>query len=92
MSFPDYDAALHHALHLCGVQSDYWDIFGHQRYATQPTKIAILSALGIDCTNQQTLEQSIDARLLSVVSRVLPPCVVAGASGTIELHVPVGNQ
>jgi 4-alpha-glucanotransferase len=92
MAFHDYDAALHRALELCGVHPDYWDIFGHQRYAPQQTKIAILSALGIDCTSQQTLEQSIDARLLSVVSRVLPPCAVVGAAGTVELHVPIENQ
>src|SRR5271165_2896256 len=92
MSFPDYDAALHRALELCGVQPDYWDIFGHQRFATQQTKIAILNALGIDCTSQQTLEQSIDAKLLSVASRVLPPCAVVGSSGTIELHVPMENH
>ena len=92
MSFHDYDAALHRALELYGVQPDYWDIFGHQRYATQQPKIAILSALGIDCANQQTLEQSIDARMLSVVGRVLPPCAVVGASGTVDLHVPIENQ
>jgi len=92
MPYPSYDAALHHALELCGVQPDYWDIFGHQRHATQQTKIAILSALGVDCTDQQTLEQSIDARLLAVVSRVLPPCAVVGTSGSVDLHVPAGNQ
>ena len=92
MSFPDYDAALHRALEICGVQPDYWDIFGHQRYATHQTKIAILSALGIDCANQWSLEHSIDERLLSVVSHVLPPCAVVGAFGTVDLHVPLENQ
>jgi hypothetical protein len=92
MSFHDYDAALHRALELCGIQADYWDIFGHQRYATRETKIAILTALGIDCTSQQTLEQSIDAKLLAVVGRVLPPCAVVGVSGTVDLHVPIENQ
>jgi 4-alpha-glucanotransferase len=92
MSFPDYAAALHHALQLCGVQADYWDIFGHQRYASEQTKIAILSALGINCTSQQTLEHSIDARLLSVVGRALPPCAVVSSYGTVDLHVPIENQ
>ncbi len=92
MSFHDYDAALHRALELCGVQPDYWDIFGHQRYATQETKTAILGALGIDCTTQQTLEQSIENRLLSKVTLVLPPCAVVGASGTVDLHVPIENR
>ncbi len=41
MFFPDYDAALHYALQLCGVQSEYWDIFGHQRFASHQTKAAI---------------------------------------------------
>ena len=92
MAFPNYDAALHRALELCGVQAEYWDIFGKQRFATPQTKTAVLSALGIDCSNQQTLEQSIDARLATVTSRVLPPCAVVGASGAIELHVPIENQ
>ena len=92
MHFPDYDAALHRALELCGVQAGYWDIFGHQRFASHQTKAAILGALGIDCSNQETLERCIDARLLSMAGRVLPPCAVVGASGSIDLHVPVENQ
>ncbi len=92
MFFNDYDAALNRALELCGVQTDYWDIFGHQRYATQETKAAILGALGMNCNDQQSLEQSIDGRLLSAVSRVLPPCAVVGAAGTVHLHVPIENQ
>src|SRR5579872_3724567 len=92
MSFPNYDDALHRALELCGVQAEYWDIFGHQRHASHQTKTAILGVLGIDCTNQETLERSIDARVLSVVSRVLPPCAVVDVSGTVDLHVPIENQ
>ncbi len=92
MSFPNYDAALHRALELCGVQAEYWDIFGKQRFAPHQTKTAILGALGIDCSNQQSLERSIDARVVAVASRVLPPCAVVGASGAIELHVPIENQ
>jgi 4-alpha-glucanotransferase len=92
MSFPNYDTALHHAMELCGVQSDYWDIFGHQRYASHQTKAAILGALGIDCSNQETLERSMDERLLRITSRVLPPCAVVGPGGTIDLHAPVENQ
>ena len=92
MPFPNYDAALYRALELCGVQSEYWDIFGQQRHASHQTKTSILSALGIDCSNQQTLEASIDARLLSLVSHVLPPCAVVGATGTVDLHIPIENQ
>ena len=92
MAFSDYDAALHSALELCGVQSDYWDIFGKQRFASHQTKSAILGALGIDCSNQQTLEHSIDSRMLAVVGRVLPPSAVVGASGTVNLHIPIENQ
>jgi 4-alpha-glucanotransferase len=92
MSFHDYDAALHRALDLCGVQPDYWDIFGHQRFATHETKVAILGALGMDCSSQQSLEQSIDSRVLAVVSRVLPPCVVTGAAGAIDVHISAENH
>jgi 4-alpha-glucanotransferase len=92
MTFPHYDAALDYALELCGVQREFWDIFGHQRHASYETKAAILSALGIDCSNQESLQRSIDAKLLATVSRVLPWCAVVGTGGIIELHVPIENQ
>jgi 4-alpha-glucanotransferase len=92
MAYPNYDAALHHAMELCGVQSDYWDIFGHQRYATHQTKAAILGALGIDCSSQQSLERCIGERLLAMASRVLPVCAVVGADGLIDVHVPIEKQ
>ena len=40
MSVPDYDAALNHALDTCGVQADFWDIFGRHRRASQGTKLS----------------------------------------------------
>ena len=92
MAFPDYDAALHRALEICGVQADYWDIFGKQRRATHQTKAAILSALGIDCSNQESLERSIDCQILDIVGRVLPPCSVIGQSGHIDVHIPADHR
>jgi 4-alpha-glucanotransferase len=92
MPSPEYNAALSTALDICGVQPDFWDIFGHQRFASEETKRAILSALGIDCTNTRTLRDSIDARMLGIAGRVLPPCTVTGQSGSIPLHVPIENE
>lgn len=86
------DAVLHRALELLGVQAEYWDIFGKQRHASPETKASILRALGLDCSNEQTLLDSLDRRLLAVVSRVLPVCSVVGAEGTVQLHVPVENE
>lgn len=92
MPSPEYDAALSAALGICEVQSDFWDIFGHQRFASEETKRAILGALGIDCASTESIARSLDARTLGIVGRVLPPCTVTGQSGSIPLHVPIENQ
>jgi 4-alpha-glucanotransferase len=89
---PEYDAALHSALELFGVQPDFWDIFGRQRFASAETKQAILTALGVDCASAQSLEKAIDSRLLATAGRVLPPCTVTGQAGSVRLHVPIENQ
>lgn len=87
-----YDAALRRALELCGVQTQFWDIFGRERHASAETKTAILGALGIDCTDTRTIENTIDLRLLSVVGRILPPCSVIGTGGSIQLNIPAENH
>jgi 4-alpha-glucanotransferase len=92
MPFSDYDSALNRALELCGVQAEYWDIFGKQRFASQETKRAILSALGMNCSNREALDASVDNWLLASVGRILPPCAVVGQSGVILLHVPAENR
>ena len=58
------------------MQQEFWDTFGKLHITDTETNSAILTALGFDCSNEQTLAASIAARKKAERSRVLPPVMV----------------
>jgi len=81
------DDNLYDAAERCGVQQEFWDIFGRRRVTAPETNRAILSALGFDCTSQETLSKSLADRERTEWLRLLPPVIVVSESK--PLAVPV---
>ena len=72
------DDALRYAAERNGVQQDYWDIFGRRHFTEPETNRAILTALGLDCTSEDSLRASLAAREEAEQARLLPQVMVVG--------------
>ena len=67
-----------------GVQQEFWDIFGRQHRTTADTNRAILTALGIDCSTEASLAESLVEHQDGHASRPIPPVVVVGQNETFQ--------
>ncbi len=85
ISHMSFDDALRHAAVRSGIQQDYWDIFGHQHWTSQETNKAILTALGYDCSSEDSLHASIDKKENKEKARLLPPVLVVGETGPLRI-------
>lgn len=84
------DDALRNAAERFGVQQDYWDIFGKQHFTEPETNRAILTAIGLDCTSEESLQSSRGRRGAAETSRPLPPVMVIGVNE--PLRIPVSSH
>lgn len=90
--FTDEVAALRHAAALCGVETEYHDIWGRHHVVDAAVVRSILETLGIACGSLELLNQSIDDHLWREWSRIAPPTVVAFAdSAVIPVSLEVGR-
>jgi 4-alpha-glucanotransferase len=83
------DDALRYAAERSGVQQDFWDIFGHRHFTEPDTNRAILTALGFDCSSEDSLRASLARRIETENRRPLPPVLVL--SENEPLRIP-GNH
>jgi 4-alpha-glucanotransferase len=76
--------SLQKASEYCGIQSEFWDIFGHRHVATEACQRAIVTSLGFrpDC-----LDEDLAAHDRAVWTRLVAACVVA-TDPTFTLHLP----
>lgn len=81
------DDALRNAAERLGVQQDYWDIFGKRHYTEPETNRAILRALGIDCTSEESLQSSLEQREAAEKRRTLPAVLVTGLNDPLSIPV-----
>jgi 4-alpha-glucanotransferase len=72
----------------CGIQAEFWDIFGHLHVASPETRRAIVASLGF---RPDHLEEDLSARESARWSRLVDPCVVAH-EGRFTLHLPESFQ
>ncbi len=79
------DDALRYAAERNGVQQDYWDIFGRRHFTEPGTNRAILTALGFDCTSEDSLRASLAAREAAEQARPLPQVMVVGEHEPLRL-------
>ncbi len=84
-----FDDALRHEAERCGVQQDFWDVFGKQHWTSPDTDRAILTALGYDCSSEDSLRNSVAGRLAREQSRVLPPVLVVSENQPLKFDIGV---
>ena len=80
MSFESYEKSVRHAAELCGIEREFWDIFGHHHATSLETSKAILESLGLSCGSEDQLAQAWSERHNREWRRLLPPVVVAGVN------------
>ncbi len=78
--FDDYRQALEHAAGLCGIEQDYWDIWGNHHVVAPEVQRRILESLGVAAGDLGQLNQSIEQRLWDEWSAPVAPVVVTGES------------
>jgi 4-alpha-glucanotransferase len=79
----DGSAQLPRAAQACGIEIEYWDVWGKQHQASQRTQTAILESLGVDASTPASLERALEERAWREWQRALPPTLVL-----IEDHRP----
>jgi 4-alpha-glucanotransferase len=79
------EQALDKAATYCGIQPEFWDIFGKQHITSAETKHAITEALGFRADH---LEKDLAARNFAEWSRLADPCHVMSEDQTIPLQLP----
>ena len=86
------DDALRDAAERNGVQQDFWDIFGRRHYTEPETNRAILTALGFDCTSEESLQWSLAYRVAVENSRPLPPVLVVSENEPIRIPAALHGE
>src|SRR5580700_10530286 len=90
MSSNPFEVLLDRAAALCGIEPEYWDIFGRHRVTTIEGKQAILRAMGWAVGGVEELERSFAEHTRSESQRLAPATVVAMKSDEVDLplHLP----
>jgi 4-alpha-glucanotransferase len=60
----------------CGIETNYWDVWGKQHQSSADTQTAILRSLGVDATSPASLEHALQERSWREWQRLLPPTLV----------------
>ena len=81
-----YEDALGRAAAECGVDHQYWDIFGHSHEASVEALKSILTALGWDTTSVAAIDTKRAQMFAELHTISLQPTIVAGES---ERYVPL---
>ena len=91
-SMPDVDPVLSELAAAFGVATEYWDWRGRHVEVAAETLTAVLAALGVDTSSEQSRAAALDRRRSEAWRSVLPPYVVAreGVQRTVEVHVDHG--
>ena len=75
-----YEDALGRAAAECGVDRQYWDIFGHSHEASLDALRKILGALGWDMSSAETIDAKRAQVFAELHTRTLQPTIVIGVS------------
>jgi 4-alpha-glucanotransferase len=60
----------------CGIETDYWDVWGKQHQSSADTETAILGSLGVDASTPASLERALEERSWREWQRPLPATLV----------------
>ena len=72
---PDRDQ-LAQAAQACGIELDYWDVWGRQHHSSLEVQTAILESLGVSADRRASLELAIEERTWREWHRPLPATLV----------------
>ena len=50
------------AAKACGIETEYWDVWGKQHHSSADTQTAILRSLGVDASTPASLERALEER------------------------------
>jgi len=75
-----YEDALGRAAAECGIDHSYWDIFGHSHQASPEALKTILSALGWDISNVESIDAKRANLFTSLYTTTLKETIVASES------------
>jgi hypothetical protein len=83
---------LHALAEALGIAPSYWDIAGRLRPTSDPTREALVAAMGFDGSDEGAAERSWAALRRATVERLVEPVVVwreyGGAVPAVELRAP----
>ncbi len=73
-----------------GVATDFWDWQGRHTEASRESVEAVLAALGVPASSEESVAASLEAVRTAPWRRTLPPCVVtrSGRPTEVPVHVP----
>ncbi len=93
---PVHDRVPEHLARLAeayGVATEYWDQAGTLVRVGTPTVTAVLTALGLDVSDEAAVDAALEEKRLRDWRRMLPPVYVMrqGADQRLWVHVPDGD-
>lgn len=74
-----------------GVDTEYWDIWGHHHVVEEPTLLSILGSFGLDTSSPEKLAESARLRADRIAGRPLDPVAVLSvveADPAVPIRVP----
>ena len=67
------------AANACGIETEYWDVWGKLHHASEEALNSILKSLGLDAGTRESLQRAFEERTWQEWQRPLPPAIVLGA-------------
>ena len=92
MPTDSFEQLLDRAASWYGIDDGFWDIFGNHHTTSVAAKQSILRALGVAVDTSDDLRRSLADLARHEWDRLLPPAVVAGPSGPVELVLNVAAE
>jgi 4-alpha-glucanotransferase len=89
-----YDEMIHELADLCGIVSEYFDIFGNRQIISLATQKAILKAMHIKMADAEDLQREIRARRLAPWTVIVEPVTVISVEEqpfAIPVHVDLNE-
>lgn len=83
--------ALDQLARRCGIEPEYWDIWGNHRWVSDSTKLALLKAMGLSVEDEEAVRTELSKREARTWRRLLDPVLVIGETESpiqIVLRVP----
>jgi len=91
MTFSSYEQALASAAEQCGIEPEFWDIFGHHHITSDRTKSAIIAALGIPTETKEGIEQELHRMEAERESALVESCRVVSVHQQ-PVRIPVRSK